>query len=412
MRATNATKMGGMMRKNRIKPNHDAEGAESSSEDSGLGLSSSVDNVLAGSRKGFAAGSDPTGSSMDYLLRQASGRPNAASHAVSSRPAAGGGSSRKAKVPRPDETPGPTSTDQVRERHAFLMRLYDQMHGTGSQAGQDHATGGGAASSSSRAPALPKPLTDVDELKRAHKFLPEKDKKTHLTHGEKLAQKYFERLSTEYVLADLTGYRDNRVGFRWRTPPEVRNGKGQFICGNKVCHNETGLLTYEVNFAYKEQKVLKQALVSIRCCVGCAFKLNYGSLKKKRQQEQQQRGGGRGRAGGAAAAFPGTSRGGPPPADHGGQDRRARQGVGPREHLSRQGQTGDSGDNNRERDRDRSGDMLVGTNDIVLDRNFETMLRKMAKVDEDGGKCLMELDGELHSFGGDKDSMDLDKFGC
>ena len=56
----------------------------------------------------------------------------------------------------------------------------------------------------------------------------------------------------EYCLADLSQYRDGRVGLRWRTEAEVKAGKGQFSCGNKRCASHEQLRSYEVNFAYSD----------------------------------------------------------------------------------------------------------------------------------------------------------------
>jgi hypothetical protein len=43
------------------------------------------------------------------------------------------------------------------------------------------------------------------------------------------------KLFKEYAIADLSRYRQGRVGLRWRTQREVVNGTGQFACGAKVC---------------------------------------------------------------------------------------------------------------------------------------------------------------------------------
>lgn len=44
-------------------------------------------------------------------------------------------------------------------------------------------------------------------------------------------------------------------------------GKGQFICGNKVCENKDELKSWEVNFAYKEADEKKNALIKLRKCL-------------------------------------------------------------------------------------------------------------------------------------------------
>jgi hypothetical protein len=69
---------------------------------------------------------------------------------------------------------------------------------------------------------------------------------------------------------------------------EVVSGKGQFVCGAKGCDERAGLCSYEVNFSYREAGKSKQALVKLRVCPGCAFKLNYRKEKQYRKAEQQQ----------------------------------------------------------------------------------------------------------------------------
>ncbi len=56
------------------------------------------------------------------------------------------------------------------------------------------------------------------------------------------------------------------IAIRWRIQKEVVDGKGQFACGEKKCPNtdSDGLRTWEVNFAYMEERVKKNALVKLR----------------------------------------------------------------------------------------------------------------------------------------------------
>lgn len=42
------------------------------------------------------------------------------------------------------------------------------------------------------------------------------------------------KLFREYAVADLSRYKEGKVGLRWRTQQEVVNGAGQFECGAKV----------------------------------------------------------------------------------------------------------------------------------------------------------------------------------
>ncbi len=90
----------------------------------------------------------------------------------------------------------------------------------------------------------------------------------------------------EYCIADLSRYREQRVGMRWRTQPEVVSGKGQFVCGAKRCDVGDGLVSYEVNFAYEECGEQKNALVKLRVCPECGVKLNYKRDKELRRAER------------------------------------------------------------------------------------------------------------------------------
>jgi hypothetical protein len=83
------------------------------------------------------------------------------------------------------------------------------------------------------------------------------------------------RCSQEYCIADLSLYKQQRIGLRWRTEPEVVTGKGQFVCGAKRCNAAEQLASYEINFAYEEAGEQKNALVKLRVCPDCARKLNY-----------------------------------------------------------------------------------------------------------------------------------------
>ena len=56
---------------------------------------------------------------------------------------------------------------------------------------------------------------------------------------------------------------------------------GQFTCGNLRCNESKGLESWEVNFGYIEQGEKKNALVKIRLCEKCSYKLNYKSTHKR-----------------------------------------------------------------------------------------------------------------------------------
>lgn len=50
---------------------------------------------------------------------------------------------------------------------------------------------------------------------------------------------------------------------RWQTEKEMVSGKGQFICGNKICNEIKHLRTWEVNFSYMEHGQKKNTLVKL-----------------------------------------------------------------------------------------------------------------------------------------------------
>uniref|UniRef100_A0A0G4HCS7 Protein FRA10AC1 n=1 Tax=Chromera velia CCMP2878 TaxID=1169474 RepID=A0A0G4HCS7_9ALVE len=166
------------------------------------------------------------------------------------------------------------------QRHLALGRFLGK--GVGEKAGG--ATQSSSTSSFSR--GLVK--TDWDILKENHKFL--RDEKAEDGSWEaKLAKRYYDKLYKEYVICDLSRYRKGQIGMRWRTEAEVIRGEGQFSCGNKHCSERHQLNSYEVNFAYKEDGQMKQALVKARLCPSCAYKLNYKYIKAWKKQRKAEK---------------------------------------------------------------------------------------------------------------------------
>ncbi|XP_053552979.1 protein FRA10AC1 [Bombina bombina] len=136
--------------------------------------------------------------------------------------------------------------------------------------------------------------TDFDIIKENHRFLWEEEEDEDMTWEKKLAKKYYDKLFKEYCIADLSKYKENKFGFRWRVEKELVSGKGQFSCGNKRCDEKEGLKSWEVNFGYVEHGEKKNALVKLRLCPECSYKLNFHhrrrevepkSLKRKTQEE-------------------------------------------------------------------------------------------------------------------------------
>ncbi|KAK4883562.1 hypothetical protein RN001_006881 [Aquatica leii] len=121
--------------------------------------------------------------------------------------------------------------------------------------------------------------TDFDVLHENHQFL--WDETSPDSWEAQFAKKYYDKLFKEYCIGDLSRYKENKIALRWRIEQEVISGKGQFVCGNKNCTVKDGLRTWEVNFAYIEQKEKKNALVKIRLCHDCSLKLNYHSKKRE-----------------------------------------------------------------------------------------------------------------------------------
>ncbi|KAH0478619.1 MAG: hypothetical protein KVP17_003706 [Porospora cf. gigantea B] len=126
--------------------------------------------------------------------------------------------------------------------------------------------------------------TDNDVFRETFQFIRslEDDEKNMDDGNVRLAKKYYERLLKEYAVADLTRYKEGSIGLRWRTTREVQCGKGQFGCGSLHCEECQHLRSYEVHFRYKENGVSKEALVKVRLCPKCAYKLHYKTLKTRK----------------------------------------------------------------------------------------------------------------------------------
>lgn len=150
------------------------------------------------------------------------------------------------------------------------------------------------------------PLSDFQLLREGHRFLRDDDdvKKKQAEESEgtvptgssstRIAERYYSRLFREFVLGDLSQYKKNVFGFRWRTGDEVRSGKGQFVCGNKNCdrresERDVRLRSYQVHFVYNEEEKEKEALVKIRLCEECSAKLKWTHLQKERRKKLREK---------------------------------------------------------------------------------------------------------------------------
>uniref|UniRef100_A0A9L0SFN4 FRA10A associated CGG repeat 1 n=1 Tax=Equus caballus TaxID=9796 RepID=A0A9L0SFN4_HORSE len=105
--------------------------------------------------------------------------------------------------------------------------------------------------------------TDMDVIRENHRFLWNEEDEMDMNWEKRLAKKYYDKLFKEYCIADLSRYKENKFGFRWRVEKEVISGKGQFFCGNKCCDKKEGLKSWEVNFGYVEHGEKRNALVKL-----------------------------------------------------------------------------------------------------------------------------------------------------
>ncbi|KAF8943726.1 hypothetical protein BGZ47_005110 [Haplosporangium gracile] len=129
--------------------------------------------------------------------------------------------------------------------------------------------------------------TEREILHENHRFLRSESDDQDLTWEKRIAKKYYDKLFKEYALVELKYYKEGRVAMRWRNQKEVIRGKGQFTCGNLSCNESKGLESWEVNFGYVEQGEKKNALVKIRLCEKCSYKLNYKSARKRANSSRE-----------------------------------------------------------------------------------------------------------------------------
>ncbi|EUD66596.1 hypothetical protein C922_02917 [Plasmodium inui San Antonio 1] len=132
-------------------------------------------------------------------------------------------------------------------------------------------------------------LDDYDVLKKKYQFVHDA-----ASENNSLLQKYYNSICNKYVVCYLSEYRDKKIGLRWRTEDEIVSGKGHMICSANDCDN-TDLKTYEFLFRYDEGGIQKETKVKLRACMECAYKINYGEIKKylKKKSKRKRTGGGR-----------------------------------------------------------------------------------------------------------------------
>ncbi|KAL3895006.1 MAG: hypothetical protein SGCHY_004947 [Lobulomycetales sp.] len=135
--------------------------------------------------------------------------------------------------------------------------------------------------------------TDTDVLRNNNIFIRSSSHDLDLdpetsSWEQRVAIKYYEKLFKEYCLCNLERYKKGQIAMRWRTKKEVVDGKGQFVCASLSCLRDRDLASWEVNFAYVENQVRKNALVKVRLCPECSDKLNYKTRKRKSQTPDRQ----------------------------------------------------------------------------------------------------------------------------
>lgn len=131
--------------------------------------------------------------------------------------------------------------------------------------------------------------TEYDILKKEYKFIRTEEDNDNSTWEKRIAKKYYDKLYKEYCLANLKFYKEGKIALRWRIEDELISGKGQFICGNVDCFETENLHSWEVNFAYKEDNQKKNALVKLKLCPKCSYKLNYKKIKQIKKEEREER---------------------------------------------------------------------------------------------------------------------------
>eukprot|EP00092_Neocalanus_flemingeri_P001753 GFUD01001871.1.p2 GENE.GFUD01001871.1~~GFUD01001871.1.p2 ORF type:complete len:207 (-),score=74.18 GFUD01001871.1:1550-2170(-) len=84
---------------------------------------------------------------------------------------------------------------------------------------------------------------DIDVIKDHHRFL-WNETEVEESWEVQLAKRYYDKLFKEYCIIDLSRYKENQFGMRWRVEAEVVTGKGQFVCASKKCEDRYGVLIF------------------------------------------------------------------------------------------------------------------------------------------------------------------------
>ena len=70
--------------------------------------------------------------------------------------------------------------------------------------------------------------TDYDVIQENYRFLGDFDEEEDKWE-KKIAKSYYDKLFKEYCVADMSRYKEGKIGMRWRTQQEVFDGKGQLL---------------------------------------------------------------------------------------------------------------------------------------------------------------------------------------
>ncbi|KAH6568259.1 hypothetical protein BASA50_008931 [Batrachochytrium salamandrivorans] len=197
---------------------------------------------------------------------------------------------------RSDSSNAHTSTlNNTSNKPAMARNVFTQQHDSGLNAFQRHqklvndylANYAPSRSVSRSASTKPTNVTEADILKHHHRFLRSEEDDAENTWETRIAKKYYDKLFKEYCLAELKLYKEGKIAMRWRIQQEVISGKGQFECGNLKCNSKDKLQSWEVNFAYMEDDNRKNALVKLRLCPDCTYKLHYRKIKRQREEDKR-----------------------------------------------------------------------------------------------------------------------------
>lgn len=98
------------------------------------------------------------------------------------------------------------------ERHLQFVHDYARFYGNGKLPVQHDAAGQVQG-------------TDLSALQAGHRFIRSTQDDADASWEAKLALRYYQKLFKEYCIADLSRYKESKLGLRWRTEKEVVAGK-------------------------------------------------------------------------------------------------------------------------------------------------------------------------------------------